>query len=157
MTSTAREPCWPRLETLRQGQVPDPTSDIGLPWVVAVLEGASDKRCREVGHLVHPKCDCCVIEPSVPPAPIVLRGGGRHDVLCLTVVQLRVPTRVLAITGNFVVSNRSGRCKRVVQNEIKCRPFTNFTARRAVSRNAVTVPILPNVVNDDTGVESAQA
>ena len=39
--------------------------------------------------------------------------------------------------------------KGVVQHQIKCRPFTDFA-------RFVLVPVLPNVVNDSTGIQTAE-
>ena len=84
----------------------------------------------------------------MPSTWIVLRGRDRYDVLILAVFHIRVLTRVPGITWNLL-GNRLREVKRVVNDQIKCRPFTDF-ARGAI------VPVLPNVVNDETGIESAE-
>src|SRR6266480_5898631 len=45
------------LETLLYRHVPDAPSDVGLPRVVAVLEGSGDKRRILVEHVVHAERD----------------------------------------------------------------------------------------------------
>src|SRR5262249_12305146 len=52
------------------------------------------------------------------------------------------------MAGNWL-GNFLRKVKGVVQHQIKCRPFTDFA-------RLVIVPILPNVVNDKTGIESAE-
>src|SRR5437773_11513456 len=78
----------------------------------------------------------------------LLRGRDRYNVLILAIFDLRVLTHVPSITWNLL-GNRLLEIKRVVNDQIKRRPFTDF-ARGAI------VPVLPNVVNDETSIESAE-
>jgi hypothetical protein len=56
---------------------------------------------------------------------------------------------VLGIAGNWL-GNWLRELKRIVNYQIKCRPFTDFASMEEI------VPILANVVNDKTGIESAE-
>ena len=131
------------LEPLGQCHIPGSPPDIGRPLVVAVFGVDSDKRRVLVEHVVHAKRDGGVIEPCAPPTWIVLRSRDRYDVLILAIFDLRVLTRVPGITWNLL-GNRLWEVKRVVNDQIKCRPFTDF-ARGAI------VPVLPNVVDGRAG------
>ena len=116
--------------------------------VVAVFAVESGKRRVLVEHVVHAKRDGGVIEPCVPSTWIVLRGRDRYDVLILAIFHIRVLTHVPGITWNLL-GNRRREVKRVVNHQIKRRPFTDF-ARGAI------VPVLPNVVDGRAGIESAE-
>src|SRR5438128_11798263 len=146
------------LETLFQRHIPDSPPDIGHPLVVAGFEPTSDKRRILVEHVVHPKRDRDVIQPCPPPTWIVLRRRNRRDVLIFAIPCPRVLAAVPGISGDLVLRGRRRQVKRVVQNEIQCCPFTNFAARNTTAKggDAATVPILPDVVSDETGVESAE-
>src|SRR5438477_3807324 len=138
------------LETVFQCHIPGSPPDVGRPLVVAVFEIASNEGRCEVEDVVYAKGTCRVIKPCVPPTWIVLRGRDRHDVLSLAVFQLRVLAAVPGISGDFVLRRRSRQIKRVVDDQIQCRPFTDFASQ------APSVPILPNVVDDRAGIESAE-
>src|SRR5438552_15385769 len=136
------------LGTLCQCHIPGSPPDIGRPLVVAVFDVDNGKRRVLVERVVHAKRDRGVIEPCVPSTWIVLRGRDRYDVLILAIFHIRLLTHVPSITWNLP-SNRLLEIKRVVNDQIKRRPFTDF-ARGAI------VPVLPNVVNDETSIESAE-
>src|SRR5207237_3158945 len=110
--------------------------------------GAFNKRRILVQHVVHAQRDGGIIEPCAPTRWTVRRGRDWHDVLLLAISHLRILTRVLGITGNWL-GNPWWKVKRVVDHQIKGRPFTDFAG-------CVIVPILSNVVNDSTGIESAE-
>ena len=83
----------------------------------------------------------------MPSTWIVLRGRDRYDVLILADFHIRVLIHVPGITGNLL-GNRRREVKRVVNHQIKRRPFTDFAL--------VDVIVLPNVVDDRTCIESAE-
>src|SRR6478672_9734753 len=56
------------LEALLQCHIPDPPLDIGCLLVVAVfIGGGYEWRCQ-VEDVIHPKGDCCAIQPRSPTA-----------------------------------------------------------------------------------------
>src|SRR4029077_2590768 len=128
--------------------------DIGLPRVVAVFVtghtqgGPFNKRRILVEDVVHAQRDGGVIEPCAPTRRTVRRGRDWHDVLLLVISHLRILTRVLGITGNWL-GNPWWKVERVVDHQIKGRPFTDFAG-------CVLVPVLPDVVNDSTGIQTAE-
>ena len=83
------------------------------------------------------------------PHGIVTRGRDWHDVFVLAVFRPRVVTSVLGIAGNWL-GNRLREVKRVVDHQIKCRPFTDF------ARWITSVAHLTNEVDDRTGIETAE-
>src|SRR5947207_12932186 len=123
---------------------------MGRPLVVAVFECARNEGRCEVEDVVYAESNCGVIQPRAPPTWIVLRCRDRHDVLSLAVFQLRVLAAVSGISGDFVLRRRSRQIKRVVDDQIQCRPFTDLASQ------APSVPILPNVVDGRAGIESAE-
>src|SRR5207302_7672920 len=128
---------------------PGSSPDVGGPLVVSVFEIASNEGRCEVEDVVYAKGTCRVIKPCVPPTWIVLRGRDRHDVLSFAVFQLRVLAAVPGISGDFVLRRRSRQIKRVVDDQIQCRPFTDFARLKFVR-------VLPNVVDGRAGIESAE-
>src|SRR5438309_2362321 len=137
------------LETLRQCHIPGSPPDIGCELVVAVFVVASDKGRILVEHVVHAKRDGGLIEPCAPATWIILRCRDRHDVLSLAVFRLGVLAAGPGISGDFVLRRRSRQVKRVVDDQIQCRPFTDFARLKSV-------PVLPNVVDGRAGIESAE-
>src|SRR5207244_9476427 len=95
-------------------------------------------------YVVYAESNCRVIEPCTPPTWIVLRGRDRPNVLVLTIRYFHVRAAIFGISGNFVLRRRSRQVKRVVQNKIQRRPFTNL-ARHL--REEARLRILSNVVN----------
>src|SRR5436190_3472889 len=138
------------LETLCQCHIPGSPPDVGRPLVVAVFEIASNEGRCEVKDVVYAESNCGVIQPRAPSTWIVLRCRDRHDVLSLAVFQFRVLAAVPGISGDFVLRRRSRQIKRVVDDQIQCRPLTDLASQ------APSVPILPNVVDDRAGIESAE-
>ena len=65
------------LESLLQLDVPEPAFDRGKRGVVVVLEGSSHKRRIEIEHVLQPKGNRGVIQPSAPSTGIVLSSGDR--------------------------------------------------------------------------------
>src|SRR5438874_5140948 len=122
---------------------------MGRPLVVAVFECARKEGRCEVEDVVYAESNCGVIQPRAPPTWIVLRCRDRHNVLSLAVFQLRVLAAVPCISGDFVLRRRSRQIKRVVDDQIQCRPFTDFARLKFV-------PVLPNVVDGRAGIESAE-
>ena len=68
--------------------------------------------------------------------------------LSLSSLDFRILAAVPGIAGDLFRAAEVGKMKRVVDHQIKRRPFTDF----AISG----VLILSNVVNDGTGIESAE-
>src|SRR5205085_3144684 len=138
------------LETLRQCHIPGSPPDIGCELVVAVFDVASDKGRILVEHVVHAKRGGGVIEPCAPATWIILCGRDRHDVLSLAVFQLRVLAAVPGISGDFVLRRRSRQIKRVVDDQIQCRPFTDFARRITI------VADLTNEVDNRASVKTGE-
>src|SRR6266480_7970017 len=70
------------LEALLQCHIPGSPLDIGCLFVVAVFTGPGynpgyEGRC-EVEDVIHPKGDCCSIQPCSPTACTVFRGRYRR-------------------------------------------------------------------------------
>src|SRR5438552_14598070 len=137
------------LEALLQGHIPDSPPDIGRPLVVAVFEVARDKRRILVEHVVHAKCDRGVIEPCPPPTLIVLRGRDWHDILSLAVCHRDVLILILGIAGNLL-GGPLRKVKRVVDDQIQRRPFTDFASRITI------VAHLTNEVDGRASIKTAE-
>src|SRR5207249_12263532 len=79
-------------------------------------------------------------------------GRDRRDVFFLALCHLRVFFLILGIAGNWL-GGPLRKVKRIVDDQIKCRPFTDFAR---ITREYVTVRILPNVMNDRASINSAE-
>src|SRR5213080_4747571 len=123
---------------------------MGRPLVVAVFECARNEGRCEVEDVVYAESNCGVIQPRAPPTWIVLRCRDRHDVLSLAVFQLRVLAAVPGISGDFVLRRRSRQIKRVVDDQIQCRPFTDFARRITI------VADLTNEVDNRASVKTGE-
>src|SRR4029077_16344905 len=132
----------------------DSPPDIRLALIVAVFDRARDERRILVEHIVHAKRDRRVIEPCPPPTWIALRGRDRPNVLVLSIRYFHVRAAIFGISGNFVLRRRSRQAKRVVQNKIQRRPFTNLARLLRADRRLLR--ILSDVMNDETGIDSAE-
>src|SRR5213080_4316331 len=122
---------------------------MGRPLVVAVFECARNEGRCEVEDVVYAESNCGVIQPRAPPTWIVLRCRDRHDVLSLAVFQLRVLAAVPGISGDFVLRRRSRQIKRVVDDQIQCRPFSDFA-------RIIKVPHLTNEVDGRASIKTAE-
>src|SRR5258707_13010466 len=147
------------LEALLQCRIPGPPLDIGGLLVVAVFTGTGydpgyEWRCQ-VEDVIHPKGDCCAIEPCSPAAWIVLRGRDRRDILVLTSFHRRVLATIFGIPGNFILRCRRREVKGIIEHPIQRNPFTDL-ATLAVLRGILKIPILADVVHDKAGIESSQ-
>src|SRR6266480_3769336 len=147
------------LEALLQCHVPGSPLDIGCLFVVAVFtdpgyDPGYEGRCQ-VENVIHPEGDRCAIQPCTPSARIVLRGRDRHDILVLTAFHLRILAAVLGVAGDFVLRSGLWEVERVVQNPIQRSPFPNL-ARSEVLRGILKIPILADVVHDESGIDSSQ-
>src|SRR5262245_17457868 len=78
---------------------------------------------------------------------MVLCSRDRNNDLIVTTVCVRILAAVAGIARNFASGHGSRQVKGVVQHQIKCRPFSDF---------AIKVPILANVMDDKSRIESAQ-
>src|SRR5262249_42278467 len=89
-----------------------------------------------------------VIEPCAPTRRTVFRGKNWTAAFVLAVCHLNVLPRVLGIAWNWL-GNFLREVKHIVDDQIKGRPFKD-------SARPIIVQILTNVVNDNTGIESAE-
>src|SRR5207249_9102206 len=79
----------------------------------------------------------------------VFRSRDRHDILSLAVCHRDVLILILGIAGNWL-GGRLQEAKRVVDDQIQCRPFTDFASRITI------VAHLTNEVDGRASIKTAE-
>src|SRR5438874_6769545 len=147
------------LEALLQCYIPGSPLNIGCLFVVAVFTAPGydpgyEWRCQ-VEDVIHPKGDCCAIQPRSPTAYSVFRRRYWRHLFVLALRHLRVFATIFGIPGHFILRCRRREVKGIIEHPIQRNPFTDL-ATLAVLRGILKIPILADVVHDKAGIESSQ-